>query len=609
LGPPRLSSPPDAERKPGLPQANFRPASRRTGAAIASLLLLCAACGSQPSLAPTPTPTNFQPSRTATPTLTATASATPFPTPSPTPEAHAAQVPILEYHYTTYRFSDDIYMTTAWWQSQIEWLADNGYTTITAEQLAAYLDGQNLPAKSAMITFDSGTASYDDFSKNIIPTLARYGFHALFFVVTSAISDTCGQGGKFCWNDLKEWSNQGVISVESHGVSHPDYATISAVEQRQDAAVSRQIITEKMGRAPVGFAFPYDSYNDSAKKTVQSAGYQFALAGNTRNDRSVHLSDADRFFLPRVYAYSNANIYPAIYGTGGLTFGQMIEGYSAILSVPTAVSQQTPTLTPTAQATASATTAPQATASGTLAPSSPTDLQAYIQACAKINQMASAQDRMTALANLPLVTDISSETQSKLSQPVLIKPSCNFLAGNVPRGVVLHATRGTLVASIGEFQQPNATSAHYIIDRDGQIYQMVPESLGAFHASCGGTRSVCIPSCPLCEGPDGKFLEPYLQSVGIELVNDGQLANPTNYKGQVYEDYLMSFGYRYWEDYPDAQIRALVLLVNDIRTRWGIPLALVVGHYRINYKTDPGPALNISWYRTGNPPRAPIFTQ
>ena len=71
----------------------------------------------------------------------------------------------------------------------------------------------------------------------------------------------------------------------------------------------------------------------------------------------------------------------------------------------------------------------------------------------------------------------------------------------------------------------------------------------------------------------------------------------------------MSFGYRYWEDYPPAQLQALVLLVNDIRARYGIPLELVVGHYRINSKTDPGPALNISWYRVGNPARPPIFSE
>jgi N-acetyl-anhydromuramyl-L-alanine amidase AmpD len=53
----------------------------------------------------------------------------------------------------------------------------------------------------------------------------------------------------------------------------------------------------------------------------------------------------------------------------------------------------------------------------------------------------------------------------------------------------------------------------------------------------------------------------------------------------------------------------MVLLVNNIRARYGIPLDLVVGHYRINYKTDPGPALNISWVRVGSPAREPIFSE
>jgi peptidoglycan/xylan/chitin deacetylase (PgdA/CDA1 family) len=480
-------------------------------------------------------------------------------------------------------------MTTEWFQSQIRWLAENGYHTLTAEQLAGYLDGNNVPAKSFLLTFDIGTAERGDFAANIIPALKQYGFRAMFFVVTNMISDECGKENKVCWDDLRDWSAQGLISVESHGVYHPDYTQITAAEQRRDAGNARQIITEKIGRAPLGFAYPYDSFNRGAAQVIESLGYRFALAGNTRTDRSVHRSDSDRYFLPRVYPYSNAKIYPVIYGAAGKTFPQLMAGYSAV------------------QATETAT--PQGTPSGTVTPSVPaTDLQAYIQACAKINQMTNSQDRMTALADLPLTADIGPETQAKLSQPVILKGSCNFMPGNVPRGIVLHATRGTLVATIGEFQQPDATSAHYIIDRDGQIYQMVPEGLGAYHSSCGGTRSVCVPSCPLCEKPDGTFLEPYLQSVGIELVNDGQLVDPANYKGPIYEDYLMSFGYRYWEDYPEPQLKALVLLVNDIRARWGIPLDLVVGHYRINYKTDPGPALNISWYRTGNPPRPPIFT-
>jgi N-acetyl-anhydromuramyl-L-alanine amidase AmpD len=261
-------------------------------------------------------------------------------------------------------------------------------------------------------------------------------------------------------------------------------------------------------------------------------------------------------------------------------------------AIPTPVVAFTPSVTPTATAT----------------PPSP-NAEAYFYACAKINQLTDSSQRTYALAQLSFSTDLSADAQSKTASPIILKPSCNIARGNLPRGIVLHATRGALQATLNEFQRPQNTSAHYIIDRNGQIYQMVPESLGAYHASCAGIRSVCVPSCPLCEKPDGTFLEPYLQSIGIELVNDGQLPHPETYTGLIYEDYLRSFGYPYWEDFPELQLQALILLVNDIRARWGIPLDLVVGHYRINSKTDPGPALNISWSRNGNPAREPIFSE
>jgi peptidoglycan/xylan/chitin deacetylase (PgdA/CDA1 family) len=574
----------------GKPRAHFAPARGRRNlcrlAAAAFLSGILGACGAATAALPTPTPssTPFIPSSSAT--VTHVPTATPSFTATPTPEPPAERIPVIEYHHTTYRFSDEIMMTTDWFREQLQWLADNGYRTLTAEQLAAFLDGADVPAKSVVLTFDIGTAQRADFTENVIPALRQHGFHALFFVVTSAVSDECGSDNKVCWPDLRDWASQGLISVESHGVNHPDFSKISAEEQRWDAQTSRQTIGDKTGRAPVGFAYPYDSYNETAPRMIEAAGYRFALAGNTRTDRSVHRSDPERFNLPRVYPYSNPRLYPVLYAAGGKTFGEMIsEAGGSVPPVP-------PTPAPTASATPSA-----------------ADAEAYFAACAEVDKIADASQRLYALNRLSFPLDAGADAQSQLSAPILLKPSCNVARGNVPRGIVLHTTRGTLQATLNEFQRPQNTSAHYVIDRNGQIYQLVPEGLGAYHASCGGSRSVCLPSCPLCEGPDGKFLEPYLQSVGIELVNDGQLPHPETYTGLIYEDYLMSFGYRYWEDFPEAQLQSLIILVNDIRARWGIPLDLVVGHYRINYKTDPGPALNISWRRVGNPPRAPIFSE
>jgi peptidoglycan/xylan/chitin deacetylase (PgdA/CDA1 family) len=586
-----IGPPPDTVETRGRSAAGRgRKHLRRLAAAAVFSALLCACGGpaSAPTTAPTdaaPSPTPFLPSPSASATRLPTA--TPSLTATLTPEPPAERIPIVEYHHTTYRFSDEVMMTTDWFREQLQWLADNGYRTLTAEQLSAFLDGADVPVRSVVLTFDVGTAQRADFSANIIPALREHGFHALFFVVTDAISDACGPDNKICWPDLRDWAGEGLISVESHTVSHPDFNKIPAEEQRWEAQTSRQIIEQKTGRAPIGLAYPYDSYNESAPRVVESAGYQFALAGNTRHDRSARRSDPERFNLPRVYPYSNPNLYPVLYGAEGKTFGEMIADAGAGAAV-------TPTANPTATASATPSVA---------------DAAAYFAACTNVDKIADSAQRLYALDRLSFPLDIGADAQDRLAAPIILKPSCNVARGNVPRGIVLHTTRGTLQATLSEFQRPQNTSAHYVIDRDGQIYQLVPEGLGAFHASCGGIRSVCLPSCPLCEGPDGAFLEPYLQSVGIELVNDGQLPHPETYTGLIYEDYLMAFGYRYWEDFPEAQLRSLIILVNDIRARWGIPLDLVVGHYRINYKTDPGPALNISWYRVGNPPRGPIFSE
>ena len=176
---------------------------------------------------------------------------------------------------------------------------------------------------------------------------------------------------------------------------------------------------------------------------------------------------------------------------------------------------------------------------------------------------------------------------------------------------MIHYTVGDLNASLYGFRQANGTSSHYLIDRDGKVVQMVPERLAALHVSCTNSRATCVASCPICDDSKGNLTEPYTRSIGIELVNRGHLPSGTTAPGGVYEDYLRSFTYPYWEDYPPAQIEALKVLVEDISERWNIPIddQHVLGHYRINQKVDPGPALNLFWSRSGNPSRPAIFGQ
>lgn len=184
-----------------------------------------------------------------------------------------------------------------------------------------------------------------------------------------------------------------------------------------------------------------------------------------------------------------------------------------------------------------------------------------------------------------------------------VVPSCSHGGENRPLAVVVHATEGELAGTLAHLRDESSmVSAHYVIDRDGTVYQLVPERVVAYHVACGVDG--CVSSCPAFLCGDGK---PEAHTVGIELVNRGKV--PQNWSGAVYEDYGMAFGWRWWEDYPQAQVEALKRLVEDIARRWGFPVDAdyVVGHYRVQGKRDPGPALNLFWERNGYPPRGAVW--
>jgi N-acetylmuramoyl-L-alanine amidase len=98
-------------------------------------------------------------------------------------------------------------------------------------------------------------------------------------------------------------------------------------------------------------------------------------------------------------------------------------------------------------------------------------------------------------------------------------------------------------------------SAHYMIDEDGTVTQMVPEAKRAWHAGKSYWRGVTDINSA---------------SVGIELVNPGH-----------------EWGYR---PFPEAQLEALIPLLHHIVQRHDIPRANVVGHSDIApaRKEDPG---------------------
>jgi len=137
-------------------------------------------------------------------------------------------------------------------------------------------------------------------------------------------------------------------------------------------------------------------------------------------------------------------------------------------------------------------------------------------------------------------------------------PSPNWNERKLPVNmVVLHYTgMESAGAALERMCDPAAeVSAHYLIDEDGTVVQLVEEDKRAWHAGRSHWRGITDVNSA---------------SIGIELVNPGH-----------------EFGYR---PFPDEQIEALLPLLSDIVTRHRVPRANVVGHSDIApaRKDDPG---------------------
>jgi N-acetyl-anhydromuramyl-L-alanine amidase AmpD len=153
-------------------------------------------------------------------------------------------------------------------------------------------------------------------------------------------------------------------------------------------------------------------------------------------------------------------------------------------------------------------------------------------------------------------------------------PSPNFDARR-PQLIVLHATEQQSAAqSLDTLRSTGKrkVSAHYLIGDDGRIYQLVADADRAWQAGSGRW---------------GTITELNSASIGIEI---------DNARG---------------EPYTEAQIVAVLRLLDDLTTRLSIPKSQVIGHSDLapNRKVDPGALF--PWQRLAEAgyglwPRAPL---
>ena len=204
-------------------------------------------------------------------------------------------VPVLMYHHilTPEDKTDSPFataattVTTTEFNSQIDYLASQGYTSISMYDLERYLNKRvNLPAKSVVITFDDGIISTREYA---YPKLKQHGFIAEQFIITSRIP---ASPATFDHKRLHFLSQQDmdtmndVYSYESHthNLHNLDGSNSSQVLTKTDAEVYTDIQTSQgiLGGSKY-FAYPYGQYDTGTINTLKSLG--FTMAVTTKNGK------------------------------------------------------------------------------------------------------------------------------------------------------------------------------------------------------------------------------------------------------------------------------------------------------------------------------------
>ncbi len=146
---------------------------------------------------------------------------------------------------------------------------------------------------------------------------------------------------------------------------------------------------------------------------------------------------------------------------------------------------------------------------------------------------------------------------AKLTQIAIERhPSPNFGQRRGVKGpslIVLHYTAmPNLEAALERLSDPkHEVSAHYLIDQQGGVIQLVAEAQRAWHAGAGSW---------------GAYRDINSASIGVELCNAGN------------------------HGFPMQQIEALKTLITDVKQRWAISAANIIGHSDMSpgRKFDPG---------------------
>lgn len=196
------------------------------------------------------------------------------------------RLPILMYHSVKPTERDDplgeFSVSPEAFEEQIKYLREAGYYSVSLEEWRIAMEaGRPLPGLAVLLTFDDG---YMNFSQFAWPILKKYGFTATVFLVAGYIGDSNRWDEAFGipspllgWNEIRALAEEGV-EFGSHSFTHPRLTSLAPEEIVREAARSRTVLAEKLGKSIYSFAYPYGDEDGIVRHLIGACGYTSGLS-------------------------------------------------------------------------------------------------------------------------------------------------------------------------------------------------------------------------------------------------------------------------------------------------------------------------------------------
>jgi peptidoglycan/xylan/chitin deacetylase (PgdA/CDA1 family) len=212
-----------------------------------------------------------------------------------------AQVPILCYHQirdwspSDSKRAQDYIVPVNNFREQIKLLADNGYHTISPDQLYNYLlKGTPLPSKPVMISFDdTREEQYSIADKE----LSRYGFKGVYFIMTVSLN----RPGYMTRDEVKRLADEG-NTIGSHTWNHSNVKNYVAADWVRQVDKPSQQLEEITGKPVNYFAYPFGLWNKQAVEQIKQRGFKAAFQLSEKRDEEDPRFTIRRMIVPGAWS-------------------------------------------------------------------------------------------------------------------------------------------------------------------------------------------------------------------------------------------------------------------------------------------------------------------